>query len=44
MRMKPLSHLMKLFHLMTLPNQQFCLCDTLFNVYDTFMKHALTLA
>ena len=35
---------MKLLHLMTLPSQQFCLCDTLFNVHDTLMKHALRLA
>jgi len=31
-------------YLMTLPSQQFCLCDTLFNVHDTLMKHALRLA
>ena len=42
--MKLLSHLMKLLHLMTLPNQQFCLCGTLFNVDDTLMKHTLRLA
>jgi len=42
--MKLLSHLMKLLHLMTLPNQQFCLCGTLFNVHNTLMKHALRLA
>jgi hypothetical protein len=36
--------LMKLLYLITLPNQQFCLCDTLFNVHDTLMKHALRLA
>jgi len=41
--MKLLSHLMKLLHLMTLPSQQFCLCGTIFNVYDTLMKHALRL-
>jgi len=44
MKMKLLSHLMKLLHLMTLPSQQFCLCGTLFNMYDTPMKHALRLA
>ena len=44
MGMKLLSHLMKLIHLMTLPSQQFCLCDTIFNVHDTLMKHALRLA
>ena len=32
MGMKLLSHMMKLLHLMTLPDQQFCLCGTLFNV------------
>jgi len=37
MRMKLLSHLMKLLHLMTLPNQQFYLCGTLFNVHDTLI-------
>jgi len=42
--MKLLSHMMKLFYLMTLPSQQFCLCGTLFNVHDTPMKHALRLA
>jgi len=42
--MKLLSHLMKLFHLMTLLSQQFCLCGTIFNVHDTLMKHALRLA
>jgi len=42
--MKFLSHLMKLLHLMTLPSQQFYLCGTLFNMYDTLMKHALRLA
>jgi len=42
--MKLLSYLMKLLYLMTLPSQQFCLCDTLFNVYDTLMKYALRLA
>jgi hypothetical protein len=41
MVMKLLSHLIKLLHLMTLSSQQFCLCGTLFNVHDTFMKHAL---
>jgi hypothetical protein len=41
--MKLLSHLMKLFFLMTLPSEQFCLCDTLFNMHDTIMKHALRL-
>jgi len=44
MRMKLLSHVMKLVHLMTLPSQQFCLRGTLFNVHDTLMKHALRLA
>jgi len=44
MGIKLLSHLMKLFHLMTLPSQQFCLRDTLFNMHDTPMKHALRLA
>jgi len=44
MEIKLLSHLMKLFHLMTLPSQQFCLCGILFNVYDTLMKHTLRLA
>jgi len=39
--MKLLSHLMKLLHLMTLPSQQFYLYDTLFNVHDTLIKHAL---
>ena len=34
---------MKLLHLITMSNQQFCLCDILFNVHDTLMKHALTL-
>ena len=29
---------------MTLPSQQLCLYGTLFNVHDTFMKHALRLA
>jgi len=29
---------------MTLPSQQFCLYDTLFNVHNTLMKHALRLA
>ena len=43
MEMKLISHLMKLFHLMTLPSQQFCLCDTIFNVHDTLMKYALRL-
>jgi len=43
MGMKLLSHLMKLLHLMTLSSQQFCLCGTLFNVYDTPIKHALRL-
>ena len=43
MRMKFLSHLMKLLHLMTLPSQQFYLCGTLFNVHDTYMKHVLRL-
>jgi len=42
--MKLLCHLMKLFHLMTLPSQQFCLCGTLFNMHDTLMKHVLRLA
>ena len=42
--MKLLSHLMKLLHLMTLSSQQFCLCDILFNVHDTVIKHALRLA
>jgi len=42
--MKLISHLMKLLHLMTLPSQQFCLCDTLFNVHHTLMKYALRLA
>jgi len=42
--MKLLSHLMKLFHLMTLQSQQFCLCGTLFNVHATLVKHALRLA
>ena len=28
---------------MTLPSQQFCLYGTLFNVYDTLIKHALRL-
>ena len=42
--MKLLSRLMKLFHLITLPSQQFCLCGILFNMYDTLMKHALRLA
>jgi len=41
MEMKHLSHLMKLLHLMTLTSQQFCLCDILFNVHDTLIKHAL---
>ena len=41
--MKLLSYLMKLLHLMTLPSQQFYLCDTLFNVHDTLIKHALRL-
>jgi len=44
MEMKLLSHLMKLLHLMILPSQQFCLCGTLFNVYDILMKYALRLA
>jgi len=44
MGMKLFSHLMKLLHLMTLPSEQFCLCNTLFNVHDTLMKHALRLA
>jgi len=39
MGIKLFSHLMKLLHLMILPSQQFCLYGTLFNVYDTFMKH-----
>jgi hypothetical protein len=26
---------------MTLPSQQFCLCDILFNVHDTLMKHVI---
>ena len=43
MKMKLLSHLMKLFYLMTLPSQQFYLCDILFNVHDTLMKHILRL-
>ena len=43
MGMKLLPHLMELL-LVTLPNQQFCLCGTLFNVHDTLMKHALRLA
>jgi hypothetical protein len=42
--LKLISHLMKLLHLMTLSSQQFYLCGTLFNVYDTLMKHALRLA
>jgi len=42
--MKLLSRLMKLLHSITLPSQQFCFCGTLFNVHDTFMKHALRLA
>jgi len=45
MRMKLLSHLMKLIYLMILVSQQFYLCDTLvFNVHNTLMKHALRLA
>jgi len=43
MGMKLLSHLMKLLHLMILSSQQFYLCDTLFNVHDTLMKHTLKL-
>ena len=35
---------MKLLHLMTLPSQQLCLYDTLFNMHDTLIKHALRLA
>jgi len=34
---------MKLLYLMTLPSQQFCLYDTLFNMHDTLIKHALRL-
>jgi hypothetical protein len=41
--MKFFSHLMKLLHLMTLLSQQFCLCDILFNMHETLMKHALRL-
>ena len=44
MGMKLLSHLIKLLNLMTLSNQQFYLCGTLFNVHDIFMKHVLRLA
>jgi len=44
MVMKLISHLMKLIYSMTLSSQQICLCDTLFNVHDTLMKHALRLA
>jgi len=44
MGIKLLSHLMKFLHLMTLTNQQFCLCGTIFNVHDTLIKHALKLA
>jgi hypothetical protein len=40
--MKLLSHPMKLLHLTTLPSQQFCLCNILFNVHETLMKHALS--
>jgi hypothetical protein len=43
MRMKLLSHLMKLLHLMTLTSQQFCLYNTLFNIHDTLMKHIFRL-
>ena len=42
--MKLLSNLIKLLHLFTLPNQQFYLYDTLFNVHDTLIKNALRLA
>jgi hypothetical protein len=44
MGMKFLSYLMKLLYLMNLTSQQFCLCGTLFNVHDIFMKHTLRLA
>jgi len=37
------NHLMKLLYLITPPSQQFCVCDTLFNVHDTIMKHVLRL-
>ena len=43
MRMKLFSNVMKFFYLMIMPSQQFCLCGTLFNVQDTFMKHVLRL-